>query len=50
MNSHCGPGGFSPPAPPELCSNTVPEPGTWVLILIGFVILVLIAYFNRPKE
>ena len=41
--THCGPQGFSPPAPPEICNqmphNTVPEPGTWLLAAGGLLAL-----------
>lgn len=42
--SHCGPDGFSPPAPPEICNapdvvNTVPEPGTLALMALALPLL-----------
>lgn len=38
-NDHCGPNGFSPPAPPEMCHNTVPEPATWGLIILACILV-----------
>ena len=36
--SHCGPDGFSPPAPPEMCEvHQVPEPGTLQLLVAALV-------------
>lgn len=44
IQSHCGPNGFSPPAPPELCGqvNHVPEPNSLVLVLLAGLILAVI--------
>jgi hypothetical protein len=47
---HCGPDGFSPQAPPELCAllvnppeevHHVPEPSALVLVLVALVLLAL---------
>lgn len=38
--SHCGPNGFSPPAPPEICEiHPVPEPSSLALLGAGGVVL-----------
>ena len=42
--SHCGPDGFSPPAPQWVCDapnevHEVPEPSSLVLVLVGLVAL-----------
>lgn len=44
VQEHCGPNGFSPPAPPELCAqvNRVPEPSTFWLLLIGLVCAIVL--------
>lgn len=40
--SHCGPNGFSPPAPDWICNapeevNQVPEPGSLALVALALV-------------
>ena len=42
MHPHCGPNGFSPPAPAYMCRETlpphqVPEPGIFALLLVAMV-------------
>jgi hypothetical protein len=45
--SHCGPDGFSPPAPQWVCDapnevHQVPEPGSLLLVLVGLVAVRLV--------
>lgn len=48
--SHCGAYAFSPPAPAHLCqSNQVPEPGTWALIILGVVVILLLRFFGKKR-
>ena len=42
--SHCGPDGFSPPAPQWVCDapeevHQVPEPGSLALVLVALVLM-----------
>ena len=51
--SHCGPGGFSPPAPKEMCEqvqqpvNQVPEPSTAWLLAIALIAVYIV---NRQQR
>lgn len=49
--SHCGPDGFSPPAPPEMCEvHTVPEPGSLLLLAIGGVVAGVVRKVRRGNS
>ena len=49
ISEHCGPNGFSPPAPPELCAqiHTIPEPSTFLLLLIAILCFAVVKLVRR---
>ena len=46
---HCGPGGFSPAAPPEFCNqfNQVPEPPSFLLFATALCMALVVRKLRR---